>query len=43
VIVSSGSSKGEIIIDEAKQTLENNFPDFDVNIKPAWEPAWTVE
>lgn len=42
-LTSPGCPMGGIIIEDAQQTLESNFPGFDVNINLVWEPAWSVE
>ncbi len=42
-LTSPGCPMGGIIIEDAKQTLESNYPGFEVNINLVWEPAWSVE
>jgi metal-sulfur cluster biosynthetic enzyme len=42
-LTSPGCPMGGIIIEDAQQTLERNYPGFEVNINLVWEPAWSVE
>lgn len=42
-LTSPGCPMGGIIIEDAQQTLEGNYPGFDVHINLVWEPAWSVE
>ncbi len=42
-LTSPGCPMGGIIIEDAQQTLEGNYPDFEVNINLVWEPAWSVD
>ena len=34
---------GGIIIEDAQQTLENNYPGSEININLVWEPACSIE
>lgn len=40
---SPGCPMGGIIIEDAQQILESNYPGFESNINLVWEPAWTIE
>ncbi len=42
-LTSPGCPMGGIIIEDAQQTLESNYPGFDVSINLVWEPVWSVE
>lgn len=42
-LTSPGCPMGGIIIEDAQQTLENNYPGFEININLVWEPAWSIE
>jgi len=42
-LTSPGCPMGGIIIEDAQQTLEGNYPDFKVNINLVWEPSWSIE
>lgn len=42
-LTSPGCPMGGIIIEDAENTLQNNYPDCEVNINLVWDPAWSVE
>ena len=42
-LTSPGCPMGEIIIEDAQQSVETNYPGFKVNINLVWEPAWSPE
>lgn len=42
-LTSPGCPMGGIIIEDAQQTLENNYSDCTVKINLVWEPAWSID
>lgn len=42
-LTSPGCPMGDMIIEDAKQLILANYPDFEVAINLVWEPAWTLE
>jgi metal-sulfur cluster biosynthetic enzyme len=42
-LTSPGCPMGGVIIEDAENTLQNNYPDCEVNINLVWDPAWSVE
>ena len=34
---------GDMIVEDAKQLITANYPDYQVIINLVWEPAWTLE
>ncbi|CAG0978226.1 Fe-S protein maturation auxiliary factor SufT [Flavobacteriales bacterium] len=42
-LTSPGCPMGDVIIEDAKQLIENHFRNFKVEILLVWEPAWNKE
>lgn len=42
-LTSRGCPLGDIIIENAKRTITNNFPGYEAEVMLVWEPAWTPE
>lgn len=42
-LTSRGCPLGDMIIENARQSILNDFKDFEVNVNLVWEPAWTTD
>lgn len=42
-LTSPGCPMGDLIIEDAQQLIEANYPNFEVNINLVWEPMWSIE
>lgn len=42
-LTSRGCPLGDMIIENAKRTITNNFPGYEAEVMLVWEPAWTPE
>lgn len=42
-LTSPGCPMGDMIVEDAKQLITANYPDYQVIISLVWEPAWTLE
>lgn len=42
-LTSAGCPLGDVIIEEAYQLLQSQFPAFGVDINLVWEPAWSLD
>lgn len=42
-LTSRGCPLGDMIIENARQSIKNEFGGFEVNVNLVWEPAWTTD
>lgn len=42
-LTSRGCPLGDMIIENAKRSIQNVFENYNVNVNLVWEPAWTTD